>query len=125
MGVRDDDPDLNELCECDHKLLITHGTGDYLVPWQRIRYFYTAAMHLGNSESDFMNHVRCFLIPHAGHSFYDWDAPNVVLKDAVTALMDWVEKGIAPESLPTKEYTFNGDITTREDEAIVYRANKK
>ena len=119
-SVDDNDGDLTELCETSAKLIISHGTGDYMVPWQWIAAYYHKANRFANNPKDLMDHARFFLVPHAGHSFYDWGAPNVVIRDTMKALMDWVEKDIAPEVLPTTEYDFDNDRIVREDVVKVY-----
>ena len=56
-----------------------------------------------------MKNIRVFFPRFGGHALYDWDGPNVTNASGFRALMNWVEKGEAPESLDTLKYDFVED----------------
>lgn len=64
--------------------------------------------------------IRLFMPPLAGHSILDWSGPAVSIADGMAALTNWVEKGIAPECLPTQRYDFANDFAVEKSSVSVY-----
>lgn len=114
--------------ECDYspfagsggKLIITQGTGDCVVPYQQMIDYYRDAFDHFPSEKIMKDTVRLFMPDLAGHSILDWSGPAVSIADGMTALTDWVEKGIAPDSLPTQRYDFAADRAVETSSVPVY-----
>jgi feruloyl esterase len=76
------------------KLLITYGWADAILqPRMGVDYYEQAAAANGRRSADFM---RLFMIPGMAHCAGGLGPDQY---DAVTAVIDWVEKGVAPDSL--------------------------
>jgi len=77
-----------------HKLLLSHGLADGLIPTMSTVNFYTAlSKHAGAKQSQ---DARLFLIPGMGHCA-GGDGPFVF--SAISTLDDWVESGHAPQRI--------------------------
>jgi feruloyl esterase len=77
-----------------HKLLLSHGWADGLIPPMSTVNFYTAlTAHLGAKKSA---DARLFMIPGMGHCA-GGDGPFVF--DAISTLDKWVDTGRAPERI--------------------------
>ncbi|EJD47879.1 tannase and feruloyl esterase [Auricularia subglabra TFB-10046 SS5] len=104
-------PDINAFRERGGKLLTYHGSRDILIPhgWS-LQYYQLVARTLGLPPSQLDDFYRLFLIPGMDHcfngpgawafgqiGFASWTtAPE---SNALLALVDWVEKGKAPETI--------------------------
>jgi feruloyl esterase len=77
-----------------HKLLLSHGLADGLIPTMSTVNFYTAlTKHVGAAQSQ---DARLFLIPGMGHCG-GGDGPFVF--SAISTLDSWVESGHAPQRI--------------------------
>jgi feruloyl esterase len=94
------------LIKLNRKFLIWHNLSDEkLTPYMSINYYKQLAKLYGG-YGKLQNNVRLFPIPGSGHcSMYGVGADNF---DALTAMEDWVEKGLAPDALLAKLYDPNG-----------------
>jgi feruloyl esterase len=87
------------------KLLITYGWADSILqPQMGVDYYEKAAAANGRDSTDFM---RLFMVPGMAHCGGGVGPDQY---DAVTAIVDWVEKGVAPDSLVAKKIV-NGQVT--------------
>src|SRR5262245_26682602 len=87
------------------KLLITYGWADAILqPQMGVDYYEKAAAANGRGSTDFM---RLFMVPGMAHCGGGVGPDQY---DAVTAVIDWVEKGVAPDSLVAKKIV-NGQVT--------------
>jgi len=87
------------------KLLITYGWADAILqPQMGVDYYEKAAAANGRDATDFM---RLFMIPGMAHCGGGVGPDQY---DAVTAVIDWVEKGTAPDSLVANKIV-NGAVT--------------
>ncbi len=91
------------------KLMITHGTGDCVVPFQGAIDYYQAILDHFPSEKMMKEAVRLYMPDLAGHSILDWSGPAVSIADGMKALTLWTEKGQAPDTLPVVRYDFSND----------------
>jgi len=75
------------------KIIVYHGTQDPLIQFRNdIDFYNRVAAHFGTPESGGLDSwYRLFLVPNAAH------CPSV--PNALPALIDWVENGVAPDSL--------------------------
>ena len=101
--------DLRQMAHYKGKLIITHGTGDHIVPNKLSLTYYKKVAKYFNSEEDMKKNVRIFFPRFGGHALYDWDGPNVTNASGFRALMRWVEEDKAPEYLETLKYDFMKD----------------
>ena len=93
-------PDLDTFRRHGHKLLLYHGWADWLVaPGETIRY-YDTVMERGNPTGAPMpalaDSLRLFMVPGMSHCA---GGPGATHFDALSAMVDWVEKGKAPERI--------------------------
>jgi feruloyl esterase len=96
------EPDLSAFSELGGKLLMYHGWIDQnIAPQNSINYYQRVAQTMGGTElvEDFM---RLFMIPGVGHCN---GGPGTDTFDALGALEQWVEEGIAPESIVASHLT--------------------
>jgi hypothetical protein len=92
-----DNPDLTAFNAHGGKLLMYHGLADgTVIPQRSIDYLDAVASCLpaGQKAEDF---VRLFLVPGMSHCIAGAD--GVAAFDALSALEQWTEKGIAPDSI--------------------------
>ena len=104
-------PDLTAFCNRGGKLLTWHGMADQLINHLGTVLYRTrlgGAMGSANKVNDF---YRLFLAPGAFHCQGGY---GPVPTNPLTALMEWVEHGIAPASLPAAGVDITGQIVTRD-----------
>ncbi|KAH7076720.1 Tannase/feruloyl esterase [Paraphoma chrysanthemicola] len=85
-------PDLSEFRKSGGKLLTYHGMADQLISYRGTRDYYNKASALDANLRDF---YRYFEAPGAAHCV----AGQGGVPDSFSALVAWVEKGIAPDTL--------------------------
>jgi feruloyl esterase len=89
------DPDLGAFKKRGGKLIMYHGWNDQLIqPQNTIDYFTSVQKALGERETD--DFARLFMAPGMTHCAGGVGPSSF---DAVTALEEWVEKGIKPAEL--------------------------
>ena len=87
------------------KLIMTYGWADTILqPLMGVNY-YEAATQANAPNAD--NFMRLFMVPGMAHCAGGIGPDQ---NDAVTAVIDWVEKGVAPEKIVAKKIA-NGTIT--------------
>ena len=84
------------------KLLLYHGMSDpFFSANDTIRYYERIAAHNPNAPA----WARLFLVPGMTHC---GGGPSLDRFDSLTALVDWVEKGVAPPSIEASGKAFPG-----------------
>lgn len=101
------DPYLGEFRADGGKLILTYGWADAILqPLMGVDYYERAlAANGGQSATDF---VRLFMLPGMAHCA-GGNGPDQY--DAVTAVIDWVEKDVAPDTLVASKVAADGTIT--------------
>jgi len=88
------DPDLSKFRARGGKLLITYGWADSILqPLMGVNYYERVVAQNGRKTTDFL---RLFMIPGMAHCAGGVGPDQ---NDAVTSVIDWVEKDTAPDSL--------------------------
>jgi feruloyl esterase len=101
-------PDLSGFNKRGGKLLMTYGWADsILMPMMGVNYYERALEKNGPKTTDFF---RLFMIPGMAHC---GGGVGPDRNDAVTAVIDWVEKGKAPESLIASKVVGGQVVRTR------------
>ena len=101
------DPDLSKFRKSGGKLIMTYGWADQILqPMQGVTY-YEAVTKKNKDAADF---ARLFMIPGMAHC-QGGIGPDRY--DAVTAVIDWVEKGKAPDAMIASKVTNNQTVRTR------------
>jgi feruloyl esterase len=102
------DPDLSKFRRKGGKLLMTYGWADpILQPRAGVDYYEKAVAENGPDTAEFF---RLFMIPGMSHCS-GGTGPDQ--HDPVTAIVDWVEKGRAPESIQARKIVNNQPVRTR------------
>jgi hypothetical protein len=102
------DADLSAFRKSGGKLLMTYGWADQILqPKMGVKYYEEVVAKNGRSTTDF---VRLFMMPGVAHCGGGIGPDRV---DSVTAVIDWVEKGKAPDSLLASKVTDNKVTRTR------------
>ena len=100
--------DLTRFNKRGGKLIMTYGWADpVLQPMVGVNYYEKA---LARNGTDTPQYFRLFMVPGMGHC-----AGGVATDrfDAVTALVDWVEKGKAPDSIRAARIVNNKEVRSR------------
>ena len=96
--VNADNPDLSSFQKRGGKLLMTYGWADSILqPLMGINYYEQALAKNGPATTDFF---RLFMMPGMSHCS-GGNGPDQ--HDPMTAIINWVEKGKAPDSLLAKK----------------------
>ena len=110
LSVRDfseldtSDPDLSGLRESGGKLLLSHAMDDEVIPASGTLHYYRRVLEkMGGLEAT-SPFARLFMSPGEGHSHVTAAGPGLTRANGMVALMNWVEKGIAPDSIRTERY---------------------
>jgi feruloyl esterase len=102
------DPDLSSFKKRGGKLLMTYGWADpILQPMMGVNYYEQAVEKNGPDTPAFF---RLFMIPGMGHCSGGIGPDR---NDPMTAVIDWVEKGKAPESIAASRVVDNKVVRTR------------
>jgi feruloyl esterase len=101
-------PDLTAFRKRGGKLLMTYGWADQiLMPMMGVNYYERAVSANGPQTTDFF---RLFMLPGMAHC---GGGVGPDRHDPVTAVIDWVEKGRAPDSLLTSKVVKDQIVRTR------------
>ena len=116
-AVDSNDPDLRHLRDNGSKLIVYHGWSDPdISPVASINYYESVINHIADDMrapnydtalSRTQNFFRLFMVPGMGHCS---GGPGPDRFDALSALENWVENGIAPESLRAAKIE-DGEVT--------------
>lgn len=94
--VTADNTDLSSFASHGGKLIIDHGIDDPLIPVDgTIDYFERMKAIMG--EEAVKSFCRVYIGPGDNHGNCHGNGPGITESDGMRALMQWVEKGIAPE----------------------------
>jgi feruloyl esterase len=95
------DPDLAAFRARGHKLISYHGWADALVmPGEAIRYYDSVTRQFRSADTT-RSFYRLFMVPGMGHCA---GGPGPNQFDMLAAVVDWVEKGVAPERIVATKY---------------------
>jgi len=98
-------PDLSAFRKHGGKLVMTYGWADQILqPMMGVNYYEQAVAKNGPATTDFF---RLFMVPGMAHC---GGGVGPDQNDAVSAVVDWVEKGKAPESIVARKIV-NGQVT--------------
>ncbi|MBQ3384310.1 MAG: tannase/feruloyl esterase family alpha/beta hydrolase [Erysipelotrichaceae bacterium] len=92
------DPEIDAFVRHGGKLIMDHGMDDPLIPTEgTIDYYKKLENHFGKEKlNDF---CRMYITPGDSHGNCWGNGPGLTVSDGMKALIDWVEKGIAPEKI--------------------------
>jgi hypothetical protein len=102
------DADLSKFRKRGGKVIMTYGWADQILqPMMGVNYYEAVVAKNGRGTSDF---ARLFMMPGVAHCGGGIGPDRV---DAVTAVIDWVEKSKAPDSLLATKITNGAVARTR------------
>jgi tannase/feruloyl esterase len=102
------DTDLSRFRRSGGKVIMTYGWADQILqPMMGVTYYEAVVARNGKDTADF---ARLFMMPGVAHCG-GGIGPNLI--DAVTAVIDWVEKNKAPDSLLASKVTKGAVERTR------------
>jgi feruloyl esterase len=102
------DADLSKFRRSGGKLIMTYGWADQILqPIMGVKYYESVLAKNGKDTPEF---VRLFMVPGMTHCA-GGIGPNP--NDPVTAVIDWVEKGKAPDQLLASKVTNGQTVRTR------------
>ena len=102
------DADLSKFRKSGGKLIMTYGWADTILqPLMGVDYYEAVLAKNGKSTADF---ARLFMVPGMAHCGGGIGPDR---NDAVTAVIDWVEKGKAPDQLIASKVTNGQTVRTR------------
>ena len=100
--------DLSRFRSSGGKLIMTYGWADTILqPMMGVNYYEAVLARNGRSTTDF---ARLFMMPGVAHCGGGIGPDRI---DAVTAVIDWVEKGKAPDSLLASKVANGSVVRTR------------
>ncbi|EON68639.1 hypothetical protein W97_07897 [Coniosporium apollinis CBS 100218] len=102
-----DDPDLSAFRDAGGKMITWHGLADPLIPPNGTVDYYDRVVA---TDPEVMDYYRVFLAPGVGHCS---GGPGPYPENALGALVDWVEQGVAPEELAATSPAVNGTVARR------------
>ena len=106
--VNGTNPDLSSFRRRGGKLLMTYGWADTILqPMMGVNYFEQAVAKNGPGTTDFF---RLFMVPGMAHCGNGIGTDRF---DAMTALINWVEKGKAPDSIRAARVVNNQEVRSR------------
>jgi hypothetical protein len=101
-------PDLGKFKKHGGKLLMTYGWADSILqPMMGVNYYEQAVVKNGPDTREFF---RLFMVPGMAHCGGGIGPDR---NDSMTAMIDWVEKGKAPESIVASRMVNNQVVRTR------------
>lgn len=90
------------------KVIFSHGTGDPGPSYANTVNYYTRLTQLNGGESETQKFARLFLVPSMGHCS---GGPAADSYDPLAAIVNWVENGVAPDSIVAKTRAANTALT--------------
>jgi feruloyl esterase len=100
--------DLSRFRKSGGKLIMTYGWADTILqPMMGVNYYEAVVARNGRDTADF---ARLFMMPGVAHCGGGIGPDRI---DAVTAVIDWVEKGKAPDALMASKVTSGSVVRTR------------
>ena len=98
------DTDLSKFRDHGGKLILIHGLADNMIPPQgSIKYYNQLQEEMGGAKAT-SKFARLFLFPGLNHAFMG-PGPSIDTDDLLDAIVQWVEKGKAPEYLKAEAKT--------------------
>jgi hypothetical protein len=96
------DPDLSDFKEHGGKMIVYHGLADEVIPSRATYNYYNQVTDLQGSLQEVQKFYRFFTYPgnnHCGGNLTQPNAPLINNGDLFNALVNWVEDGVAPDSI--------------------------
>lgn len=119
------DPDLSGFREHGGKLIITHATGDEVIPCQGTIDYYHRVQEAMGGERPTAEFVRLFVSSGPGHSHIVGNGPGPTIAGTMLALMEWVEHGTAPDTILGERFDLATNQVTMTRPVCAYPASPR
>ncbi len=114
------DPAIDGFIAHGGKLMIDHGMDDPLIPTEgTLDYYRKLVAHFGKERLD--DFCRLYITPGDNHGNCWGNGPGLTAGDGMKALVDWVEKGVAPDGIRKVRVDRKTLKTLEEDIQYPYR----
>jgi feruloyl esterase len=104
------DPDLRPFKNHGGKLILYHGWSDFGISPEATRRYYESVVETVGGRAATEDFARLFLLPGMGHC-RGGSGPDTF--DGLTPLIDWVERGVAPERIVAAQIVDGKVVRTR------------
>ena len=91
--------DLRPFAARGGKLMIDHGWDDPLIPTMGTIDYYSRMLKIHGGREAADDFCRLYITPGDNHGNCRGNGPGITQTDGIKALINWVEKGIAPEEI--------------------------
>lgn len=105
-----DNPDLGAFRRRGGKMIVWHGEADQLIPPRGTLNYFDRMLAANGGASGVAEFARLFMAPGVGHCA-GGDGPNPV--GLFEAVVNWVEKGVAPPAAQASRQRSDGTMLTR------------
>jgi hypothetical protein len=112
--------DLAAFRDAGRKLIISHAIEDELLTSECAFDYYRRLTDAMGGKDETRKFARFFPTPGDGHSASAQDGPGIGIATGMVALMNWVENGIAPDTLHAELYDFQTNEVIRTSEIAAY-----
>lgn len=102
-------PDLTAFRDAGGKMIVVHGWADEAVPASATVKWYEDVLRFMGGREKTAEFARLFLMPGMSHCGPGGVGPSSY--DALDALEAWVERGVPPDVLLTRQDTYEGPVT--------------
>ncbi|MEU1548340.1 tannase/feruloyl esterase family alpha/beta hydrolase [Nocardia sp. NPDC005745] len=103
-----DNPDLSGVRDAGAKVLLSHGLADEVIFPEGTLHYYQRVLETMGGPDNTDPFFRLFLSPGDGHGHLAGDGPGLSMASGMAALMNWVEHGVAPDSIVGERYDATG-----------------
>jgi hypothetical protein len=108
-------PDLTMLRDSGGKMILVHGVADGMINPEFTVDWYDRVVELFGSKDEVRSFFRFFATPAMSHTFPE-DSYGPCTAEAMATLMNWVENGVAPDTLSCERYTNPNPLENPDDE---------
>ncbi|WP_052223539.1 tannase/feruloyl esterase family alpha/beta hydrolase [Novosphingobium malaysiense] len=98
------DPDLSALRDSGAKLIISQAADDEVLPYESAVDYYQRVVEAMGGLDAVTDYARFFVTDGDKHSFNFGYGPGLTLAGGISALMNWVEHGVAPDEIVAERY---------------------
>ena len=118
-----DNPDLSKFEKHGGKVITYHGLADFLIMPRGTYNYYNNATKAEGSLAETQKFYRFFPYPgnsHCGGTMFQTNSPLINSNDLFTALVNWVEHGVAPDFIIAQNSTGGTRPICKYPDTLVY-----
>lgn len=115
-----ENPDLRNLRDCGGKLILCHGVDDSAIYVDGTIDYYKRIIRLFGDKETAKEVARLLIVPGDDHGSFAKNGAGPSLATAMAALMNWVEDGVAPETIHGQRFDIATMSAAEEKDTPVY-----